>query len=121
MTREGLIDLSRKIPQTKGARIYIRRIGILEYEDWHVSFINEHNKKFDYLIIYCANKDGKIIERIYIFPYSAITKTGQITIVKNPMRGASYIIPWYEKYRVIEESMLCNINKIWKDILKEIL
>lgn len=94
MTKERLIDLSGKIPQTKGARITIRRIGILEYEDWHVSFTNEHKKKFDHLIIYCASEDGNIIERIYIFPYSDIIKKEQITIVKDPMRGASHITPW---------------------------
>lgn len=121
MTRERLVDLSGKIPQTKGSRITIRRVGILEYEDWHGNFVNEHNKKFDILIIYCINKDGNIIERIYIFPYSEIIKKGQITIVKNPIRGTSHIIPWYEKYRVTEEYMLCKANKIWKDIRKEIL
>ena len=45
--------------------------------------------------MYCASKDRKDIERIYIFPMEEISKRKTITIVKNPSKGKL----WYEKYK----------------------
>lgn len=109
----GPIDHSRDselgIIQTKG-RFYnsVNR-------RWSFSGLErEYNKEFDFMISYCADKDGKYIEKIYIFPKSEIIKRKGITIVKNPSRWT----PWYEQYRVIDEEIIKKINDIWKEIIK---
>lgn len=71
----------------------------------------EHKKNFDVLICYCASKDGKIIERIYIFPKEEIVKRSSIAIYKNPSKGS-----WYEKYRVKDENTLKRVNELFKKI-----
>lgn len=104
------LDSELGIPQTRGKLYdsYNRR--------WLFgSFGREWNKKFDHEICYCASKDGKIIERLYIFPIEEIKdKRTSIGIVKNPINN----IPWYEKYRVIDEKILKKVNDIWKEIVK---
>lgn len=50
---------------------------------WHNNTGNEYNKEFDYLIFYCISKDGKIIERVYIFPKYEVIKNSSITIYKD--------------------------------------
>lgn len=109
----GPIDHSRDpelgIIQTKG-RFYnsVNRM-------WSFSGLErEYNKEFDFMISYCADKDGKCIEKIYIFPKSEIIKRKGVTIVKNPSRWT----PWYEQYRVIDEETIKKINDIWKKIIK---
>lgn len=101
------------IIQTKGARLTVARQGILEYEKWSRSLLEEHNKEFDLLILYCANIDGKIIDRIYIFPWEDVIKTTSITIMKNNPCG------WYEQYRVKEEELLKMANEIWQKIINK--
>ena len=106
-----LIDLSGKIPQTKG-RVYN---PINEY--WAATFKNEYNtKKFDILILYCMNKDGKAVERMYIFPKEEVTIRSGITIYKN---HSKLYIPWYEKYMVKDEDILKNINDLWQKIINK--
>jgi hypothetical protein len=74
----------------------------------------EWKKKYDHMICYCANKDGTLIERIYIFPVKEIKdKRVCITIVKNPSKG----YPWYEEYRIKDEETIKKINEIWKKII----
>lgn len=51
------------------------------------------------MILYCFDKDRKIIERIYIFPWAEILKRTSITIYKNVYKW----IPWYEQYRIRDE------------------
>lgn len=88
--------------------------------NWASRWISETNKQFDYLILYCVSKDGKKIERIYIFPKVEVTIRSGITIVKDPMNtsGKLKITPWYEQYRVIDEEILKEVNKIWTNILE---
>lgn len=77
---------------------------------WRGGWRNEHNKEFDNLIYYCASKDGKKIERIYIFPKEEINKRSTIAIYKNPSKGG-----WYQIYRVDEK--ICNhVNNIFQKL-----
>jgi hypothetical protein len=115
------VDLSGKILQTTGRR-YDSRNGY-----WAAGSLNrEWTKDFDYLVFYCADKHGQIIERIYFIPKKEIfdeeIKIGRIGIgiFKNPMntRGTQPTIPWYEKYRVVDKEAIVKVNEIWKQILK---
>lgn len=78
----------------------------------------EHDKDFDNMICYCANKSRDWIERIYIFPLEEILERTGITIVKYS-RGKLYLEGWYEKYRVNNNEEIKKINDIWKIIIKE--
>lgn len=81
----------------------------------------EWNNNFDVIICYCASKDGKIIEIIYIIPKKEIKdkRTG-ISIYKNPTDShGNPKISWYDKYRIIDEEIIKEINDIWQLILKE--
>ena len=80
---------------------------------WQLVTKRSIKKDFDNLVFYCASKDGKIIERIYIFPRTEILKRHTITIVKNPSKGSL----WYEEYRVTDEETIKKVNDIWKKIL----
>lgn len=82
------------------------------YRYWHQNWEREHNKEFDYLIFYCINKEGKIIERIYIFPKEEIIKRKSVGIYKYSMKG------WYEKYRVKDENMLRKVNEIFQELIE---
>lgn len=112
-----LVDLSGNIPQTKGAKLTILklRMGLMryEYERWGSDFTNDINKNFDLLIFYCVSEDGKIIERLYIFPREEVINRTGINIYKV-MKGGPH---WYEKYRVKDEKVLEYINEIWKKII----
>jgi hypothetical protein len=100
------------IIQTKGTKLIVTRQWILKYEKWSKSVINEHNKEFDNLVLYCLNKEGKIIERIYIFPISEIACRSSIEIYK-------YSKGWYEKHICTNEEFLNNANNVWTEIYKE--
>jgi len=111
-------DSEGKIPQTKGKWYdsYNRY--------WHQNLKSEHNAirrefKFDYLILYCASKYGKIIERIYVFPIEELLKRTGITIIKNPSNrnGRCPTGGWYEQYRVKDEEVMNKVNEIWKEII----
>lgn len=107
------IDHSRDqelgIIQTKG-RLY----DSIERR-WHSDWSGEHDKEFDNLIYYCASKDGKYIERIYIFPMEEVIKRITVVIVKNPSKG----VQWYDLYRIKDEKVIVKINEIWKEICQE--
>jgi len=111
------IDHSRDselgIPQTQG-RFYNARNGL-----WSFGRLErEWEKEFDNMICYCASKDGKIIERLYIFPKKEIEKRKGIAITKNPTDCVgNYKIPWYEQYRVKDEETLKKVNNIWKEMM----
>ena len=89
---------------------------------WYQIFKNEHNQiakgfKFDNLILYCA--DGKIIERIYIFPIEEILERSGISVTKNPTdRWGNPITPWYEQYRIKDEKIVNKVNEIWQKIIQ---
>jgi hypothetical protein len=114
------IDHSRDselgIPQTRGKlydsynRFWV--FGGLERE-WF--------KEFDVIICYCTNKDGKIIERIYIIPKKEIKdKRTCISIYKNPTDShGDHKTSWYDKYRIIDEETIKKVNDIWKKIIEE--
>jgi len=104
------IDSEGKRPQTKG-RWYDSRNRY-----WHFGSIErEWEKEFDYEICYCASRDGKIIERIYIIPKKEIKdKRKSISIYKNPSRCE----PWYEQYRITDEETIKKVNDIWKKIIE---
>lgn len=84
-------------------------------EGWGFSnFQREFLKQNDNTICYCISKDGKTIERIYIFPkYETYRMT--ITIVKNPTKKR-YVKQWYEKYRVTDKEIIMKGNEIWINI-----
>lgn len=115
------IDHSRDpelgIIQTKGALLGERFVGILKYECWGFNAEHEIEKEFDHLLFYCASRDMKNIERVYIFPWEEILKRTSVCIYKNP--SMSINIHWYEKYRVKDELILKQINDIWTKILQE--
>ncbi len=99
-------DSELGIIQTKG-RFYD---SINRY--WTFSCLErDWDKEFDNMICYCASKNGKIIEKIYIFPISEIIGRTSIGIYKNSSRGE-----WYEKYRVTDEEEIKKVNNIWKKI-----
>ncbi len=107
---EKLIDLSGNILQTKGSTLLSR------YKFWPACLKNEQCKKFDILILYCFSEDGNIIERVYAFPKDKVINITSISIYKN--HSKSYI-PWYEKYRIIDEDTLKKINQILRIIKEE--
>ncbi len=67
-------------------------------------------KKYEDMVCYCTNKDGKIIERIYIIHNYEINGRKSITIYVN------HTDQWYEQYRVKNEEELKKANEIWKEI-----
>lgn len=103
------IDSELGIIETKG-RLYDyreRRWGFASLE-------KEWDKKFDHMICYCASRDGKIIERIYIFPKPEIIGKTSISIYKNLIYKR---YGWYEEYRVKDKDELKKVNEIWKKII----
>lgn len=81
--------------------------------DWSQKWISDHEKDFDHIILYCANKYGNIIERIYIFPWEEVLRRTGVGISKNPSIRA-----WYENYR-IDEKTLNYVNNIFQSIINE--
>ena len=94
--------------QTKGA------LYNSTYMNWKQD-LRKLKDGFEVLVLYCASKDGKIIERIYIIPYEEILRLTGITITKNSSRSSA----WYEQHRVKDKEILIRINNIWKKILEE--
>lgn len=115
-----LVDLSGKILQTKGGLLtnlssYKNIEGEIKYyKGWSFDVHRERYKEFDYEICYCTNKDGMLIEMIYIFIKEEIIKHPTIRITKIPTNRQWSISPWYEKCRV--EEILGQVNKTWKQI-----
>lgn len=109
-------DSELGILQTKGRLYY----PIERY--WNIDIRNlqsEESSKFDNLIFYCASKDGKTIDRIYIILKKEIMKRSSITICKNPTdRWGNSITPWYEQYRVKDEETINKVNDIWEQIIE---
>lgn len=113
------IDSEGTIYQTKG------KFYNFHNQYWNQNVENEWDKEYDYLIFYCTSKNGKDIERIYIFPKSEIDTRKSITIYKNPSQGSiyydskekPYISGWYEKYRISDEETIKRVNKTWKKII----
>lgn len=107
-----LIYLYGKVPQTKG-RCYSPRDG-----RWDTK--SEKDKKFNILILYCLSEDGKTIERIYIIPKEKVVQTSGINICKNPTDSwGNHITSLYEEYKVTDEMFLEEVNKEWKEIIRE--
>ncbi len=110
---DKLVDLSGKIPQTKG-KFYD------PYErNWMFGSVqNEWYKEFDIDILWCASKYGKKIERGYIIQkkdiYDSETDNGKKSIkIVNSTTGRYSI---YAKYRITDEEEIKKINKIWTEI-----
>lgn len=84
-------------------------------------FEDEWKKIFENMICFCFSKDGKIVERIYKFPWKDIMERTSATIYKNPIdRWHNPITPgWYEEHRITDEDELRKANGIWKKILEE--
>lgn len=109
-----LVDLSGKIPETKG-RHYNPR-----HEAWFADILKEYHKKFDILIFYCISEDGKIIEMMYIFPKEDIIKIKSISMYKNPKnRWGCSIISINERHKVTDEEEIKRANGIWQKIIEE--
>lgn len=114
MVGDKLVDLSGKIPQTKGRCYNSDRKG------WRsINTEREWYKESDVIILYCVSKDGNTIERIYILPKEEILGIKSIGIYKYNSKGDLYENGWYEKYRVKDEKILEYANKIWKKILEK--
>lgn len=75
-------------------------------------FEDEWEKIFEDMVCFCISKNGKIVERIYIFPQKEIEIVKGIAIVKNPTKGG-----WYKTYRITDEEELKKANEIWKTII----
>jgi hypothetical protein len=101
-------DSELGIIQTKSA-IYNSDYGL-----WGYNWEGEFRKDFDNIILYCKSKNGKHIERTYIFPKDEVLKRRKVSIVKKPSRG----VQWYEVYRVDEDTVKL-IDKIFQEILGE--
>lgn len=113
MIEDKLVDLSGKIPQTKGGRYNCGSYGFGNLE-------SEWNKEFDIEILWCVSKDGLTVEREYIIPkkniYDPDMKKGikSITIYKNSEIPAS---GWYTRYRINDEKELRRANIFWMQII----
>ena len=85
---------------------------------WYFSHLDDDwGKQFDNMICYCASKDRKSIERIYIFPLKEIKKRTNIGIYKSPKdKWGNHITSWYEQYRIIDEETINKVNDIWRTI-----
>lgn len=108
MIEDKLIDLYGNVVQTKAASFNSLT------EKWDQDFKVEHDKEFDILILYCLS-NCKMIERIYIFPRSEVIKRSHIAIYKKPTIRR-YVEQWYENYRVKDNKILEDVNKIWCEI-----
>lgn len=114
------IDHSRHpmlgVPLTQG-----RRYNSFERMWCFTHLDRDRDKEFDVLIAYCISKDGRKIERIYIFPKEEVIKRKTISIYKNPMntRGTNSIIPWYEQYRIKDEEVIVKVDDIWNKIIEK--
>ena len=81
-------------------------------------FDREWKKKYEDMVCFCLSKDGKIVERIYIFPKEEIDKRTIIGVYKTSTdRWGNKKIHWYEQYRVKDEEELKRANSIWKAIV----
>ena len=72
---------------------------------------DEWEKIFEDMVCFCISKDGKTVERIYIFPLKEIKDKKSIAITKNVING------WYKQYRRTGEDELKKANEIWAQIL----
>lgn len=100
------------IIQTKGAILRLQgRYKERYYYGWNNRWDEDHNKGFNNLIFYCADREMKNIERIYIFPKEEIIKRKSVIIYKNPSREV-----WYEKYRIKDEKIVKQVNEIFHNL-----
>lgn len=90
-------------------------------EQWPFgNFEREWKKIFESMVCFCYSEDGKIVERIYIFPKKEIDFRKGLIIVKNPTDSHSNPkISWYDKYRITDEDELKKANAIWKEIISK--
>lgn len=88
-----------------------------EYRQWYFGhFEGELHKDYKDMILFCFNKDRKIVERIYRIPFEKEIKKKRkgIAIYKNFSKGG-----WYEQYRVKDEEEIKRANDIWQKILEK--
>lgn len=105
------IDSELGVIETKGIFFNFRE------RRWGFSYNHRDYREIDCMICYCASKDGKKIERIYIFPVEEVIKRTGIAIYKNPTNSSGCsILSWYERYRVKDKGVIDKINDIWKEI-----
>lgn len=105
-----LVDLSGKIPQTKGAS-FTKDIGIRG--GWHFGYrIVEYKKLYDIMILWCMSENGMSIEDGYIIPKKIIVLGKSVTIVKNPIRSVKY-----KQYKITDKELLKKVNDIWQNIV----
>lgn len=104
-----LVDLSGKIPQTKG------RQYSPEYRWW---IFSDMHQECDIMICYCISEDGGYIERIYIFFKYKIPAT-HAGIFKYGPNGNPYGIDKYKDSRVTDEKFLETANEIWYEIISK--
>jgi hypothetical protein len=89
----------------------------IEYGRWPFgNFERELEKKYGDMVCFCISEDGKIIERIYIFPKKEVGNRADVLIIKNPLQSRGPF--WYEQYRRTDENELKKANEIWRKIIK---
>lgn len=96
-----------------GLYYQVRGRNFIEIEErWNFSALErEWDKKYNSMVCICKNKNGNIIERIYIFPSEVIKEMKNINIKNNNISN------WVEQYRVTDEDVLKIANKLWKRII----
>lgn len=88
-------------------RYYISEKGYWPFN----GFADEWKKIFEYMACFCISEDGKIVERIYKFPWKEIMERTGATIYKNPIDYG-----WYKDYTVNDKEELKNANDKWKTL-----
>lgn len=81
-------------------------------------FADEWKKIFEDMVCFCISEDGKIVERIYKFPWKEIIERTGATVYKNPIdKWHNPVTPgWYVEYIKTNEDELKNANDIWKTL-----
>lgn len=86
------------------------------YKCWNTSHLDrEWYKEYKDMIFICKNNNGKIIERIYRFPFTYIKERIGIYITKYDSMGRPYN-GLHEKYRIIDDIDLKRANEIFDKI-----
>ncbi len=76
---------------------------------------DEWEKIFEDMVCFCISENGKIVERIYIFPLVEVKRVKSISIYKNPSKGGQQ----NEQYRITNKDELNKANEILTQILKK--
>lgn len=102
------IDPEYGILQTKGS---IAELNSLRNKYWKLSTRNEKGKRFNNLIFYCADKNFRHIENVYIFPEKEVISRNDILIKDQNIKS------WYDKYLMQDIEIYNNAIQFIMSIL----